>query len=310
MFAPRGNGGLPIARKLEFLIAPPDDGKKVFSVLRGNGVSARLLGKLKRTDGGITRNGAHARTIDRVQTGDLLCVSLPEDCTAIEATPLELDIVFEDADLLLINKPAGLAMHPTHNHQGDTLANAVSAYFAQAGKQAAFRAVGRLDKGTSGLVLCAKHAFAAAKLSKPNQVQKIYFALAHGDCPDCGTYTNAIYRPFANRTLRACRLEDEPGQQGDESAVTHWDTIARGDGWSFLRVWLETGRTHQIRVHFAAHGHPLLGDDYYGAPPRAEGCHHLHCGVMSFLHPVTGDPMEFRAALPAHMEWIIDPEKS
>jgi len=291
--------------ELIFTVLPEEDGRLIKQVLRARGVSVRLTNKLKRVPGGMRLNGGSvARTIDSVRGGDVLTLRIPEDGSTPEPIEYALDIVCEDGDVLVVNKPPTLPMHPSHNHQGDTLANAVAAYFAEKGIYKAFRAAGRLDKGTSGLVVCCLHSYAASKLN--GQVKKIYFALAHGEYHGTGTFKNVIYRPFPHRTLRACRDYEEPRESSDETAITHWEAMAYRDGVSFLRIWLETGRTHQIRAHFAHRGTPLLGDDYYGAPPREEPGHFLHCGEVRFTHPVTGLAMVFKAEMPAHMQHIAE----
>ena len=143
-------------RTLQYVVPPEYDGRKVLQVLRGiAGLSSRMMITLKNIPGGITLNAEHIRTIDRVRAGDVLTLTLPEEECGIEPIPIPLEILYEDADLLVIDKPANLAMHPTHNHQGDTLANGVAAYLAGKGESAVFRAVGRLDKCTSGVVICA-----------------------------------------------------------------------------------------------------------------------------------------------------------
>jgi len=290
---------------LKFTVTPEEDGKLIKQVLRARDVSVRLTNHLKRVPGGMRLNGgAVARTIDPVRAGDVLTLCIPEDGETLEPISFALDIAYEDDDVLVINKPPTLPMHPSHNHQGDTLANAVAAYLAGKGKQAAFRVAGRLDKGTSGLVVCCLHSYAASKLN--GRVEKAYYALAHGEYHGAGTFNNVIYRPFPNRTLRACRDYDIPQQSGDESAVTHWEALACRDCVSYLRIWLETGRTHQIRVHFAHHGTPLLGDDYYGAPPREEPGHFLHCREVRFIHPVTREEMRFTAEMPEHMKAMAE----
>ena len=286
--------------ELKFTVLPAEDGKLIKYFLRGRGASVRLINQLKRIPGGICLNDdAIVRTIDTVHTGDVLTLTIPEDEAAPEPIAYALDIVYEDGDLLMINKPPTLPMHPSHNHQGDTLANAVSAYLAAQGRTASFRVAGRLDKGTSGLVVCCLHSYAAAKLN--GKVEKTYFALAHGEYRGAGLFRNAIYRPYAHRTLRACRDCEHPLEPGDLTAITHWEALACRDGISLLRIRLETGRTHQIRAHFAHHGTPLLGDDFYGAPPREEPGHFLHCGQARFTHPVTGELMCFEAEMPATM---------
>ena len=179
-------------------------------------------------------------------------------------------------------------MHPTHNHQGDTLANAVTAYLAGKGKNAAFRAVGRLDKGTSGLVVCALNKLSASKLA--GGVQKEYYALVKGELHGEGRVDVPIYRPDPMKTLRACSYE-----LGVEPAVTNWRVEKNFDGATLLSLRLETGRTHQIRVHMAFSGHPLAGDDMYGDFMTDIGHQLLHCRKCFLTHPVTGENMEFEA---------------
>lgn len=288
---------------LTFEVLPEESGKQVKHILRARGVSVTLMNRLKRQPQGLCLNGeAVVRTIDPVHTGDQLILRIPEDAQGIDPIPYPLDILYEDGDLLVINKPPTLPMHPSHNHQGDTLANAVAAYMAEKGKTVTFRAAGRLDKGTSGVVVCCLHAFAAAKLN--GQVKKTYLALVNGCYTGAGSFRNTIYRPYPNRTLRACREYDDARLPGDETAVTHWEALGSDGAVTLLRVQIETGRTHQIRVHFAHHGTPLLGDDFYGAPERAEPGHFLHCAQAELLHPVTAQPMTFTAPLPEHMATI------
>ncbi|MDR3313616.1 MAG: RluA family pseudouridine synthase [Oscillospiraceae bacterium] len=292
-----------MARELIFTIQPEEIHRKVQSILRSRGVSRRLLVQLKAAPGGILCNGVAIRAVDTAAPGDVLLIRLPEDAAPPENMPYPLDILYEDDDILVINKPAGLAMHPTHNIRGVTLANAVAAHLAAKGTPAAFRAVGRLDKGTSGLVLCALHSFAAFRLT--GRAQKTYFALAHGAYRGSGSFCGAIYRPKPNCTLRACRPEGMALQPGDAAATTHWECLRCADGISYLRIWLETGRTHQIRAHFAGNGTPLLGDDYYGAPPGPGGRPFLHCGALEFPHPTTGEALRFTAPLPEDMAAIV-----
>lgn len=277
-------------RHIEFIIGEAYDGKKVVAYLRGEAkLSARLVNSLKRIEKGITLNGEHIRTIDLLHEGDILAVNIPEDNNKIEPVEYPLDIVYEDNDIIVINKPAGLAMHPTHNHQGDTLANAVAAYFLNKGTNVTFRAVGRLDKGTSGLVLCALNKLAASKLS--GNFHKVYYAVVKGEYVGNGTIDKPIYRPDPMKTLRAA------GESGDH-AITHWEAVWSDGGNSLLRINLETGRTHQIRVHFSSVGSPLCGDDMYGSVDKRIGRAALHCGEMSFAHPVSGELMDFKVPFP------------
>lgn len=266
---------------------------KIYTFLKyRNGFSTKLIRSLKNVEEGIMLNGEHARTVDILHVGDTLEVSIPEDDSGIEPIATELDIVYEDDDVLVINKSPFMAMHPTHNHQGDTLANAVAAHLKAAGKTGVFRAVGRLDKGTSGLVVCALNPLSACKLS--GKVKKEYFAVVESGIPDDGTVDVPIYRPDPMKTLRACSYE-----LGTETAVTHWHVISRNGNKAVIKLNLETGRTHQIRVHMASVGYPLAGDNMYGNFESGYGHQLLHCGACRFVHPVTGEEMRFTTELPS-----------
>ena len=288
-------------RHIEFIINEAYDGQKVIAYLRGEAkLSARLVNSLKRIEKGITLNGEHIRTVDILHNGDILAVNIPEDNNEIEPVEYPLDVVYEDNDIIVINKPAGLAMHPTHNHQGDTLANAVTAYLVSKGANTAFRAVGRLDKSTSGLVVCALNKYAAASLA--GNFEKTYFALVKGEFDGSGTIDKPIYRPDPMKTLRAT------GETGDY-AVTHWESLWTDGKISLLRINLETGRTHQIRVHFASEGAPLCGDDMYGSTDTRISRGALHCGEMTLIHPVSGEQMGFKVPFPDDFNKMLPENK-
>lgn len=287
-------------RYLEYAVSDDFDGKKVLTYLKTElKASARLIRQLKNIPDGITLNGEHIRTVDTLRSGDVLRLHLPKDSESgkiAEPMRCELEILYEDSDLLIVNKPAGLALHPSHNHQGDTLANAVSYHLQSLGKSAVFRAVGRLDKGTSGIVVCALNKYAAARLS--GRVYKEYLAVAEGVYEGEGTINRPIYRPDPIITLRTV---DERG----ERAVTRWRAVT-GDGRrTLLKIRLETGRTHQIRVHFASMGTPLTGDTMYGEPSKEISRQALHCCMCRLRHPVTGEELEFFAPLPEDMKGLI-----
>ena len=287
-----------MGREMVYIVPPEYGGKKLIAFLRGYvGISARNAPKLKADPEGLKRNGAHIRTIDRVNAGDEIRIRMPEEASVIVPTaPKDLDIVYEDEDVLIVNKPGTLAIHPTHNHQGDTLANQVAGYLAVQGKQGVFRAVGRLDKTTSGLVVCALNKHAAFRLA--GNYEKEYLALAGGAFTGKGTIDKPIYRPDPNKTLRAA------GETG-ERAVTHWESIGTNGEFSLLRVRLETGRTHQIRVHFMSLGAPLLGDEMYGGDTSLISRAALHCETVTLTHPVTGERLRFSAPPPEDMQKLI-----
>lgn len=285
-------------RTIKFTIPQEYDGKKVIAYLRGEArISARLLKSLKRIDNGITLNGEHTRTIDTLHAGDELKIEIPCPDGDIEPADIPIDIIYEDDDLIAVNKSPFLACHPTHNHQGDTLANALAYHLKKEGKQSVFRAVGRLDKGTSGIVICALNKHSAAKI--PKTAKKEYLAVVSGKTEKFGTIDKPIYRPDPMKTLRAV------GEQGDR-AVTHWKTVATDGKISLVRIRLETGRTHQIRVHFASIGMPLVGDSLYGTDELKLGHQLLHCATVSFEHPVSGKKITLEAPMPEDMKKIVE----
>lgn len=283
-------------RNIDYTVPEEYEGRKTIHFLRGYcGFSSRLMRKVKYA---LKCNGQPTRTIDRLRSGDIISVCIPDDDILPEVTEAEIDIVYEDDDILVINKSPFMAMHPTHNHQGDTLANAVTAYLTQKGKNVAFRAVGRLDKGTSGLVVCAINPLSACKLS--GKIEKEYYALVKGELTGEGRVDVPIYRPDPMKTLRACSYE-----LGVEPAFTNWCAEKCFDGATLLSLRLETGRTHQIRVHMAFSGHPLAGDTMYGDFMPEIGHQLLHCRRCFFDHPVTGERMEFEASFPKDFETVM-----
>ena len=287
-----------MGRTLIYRIDGEFDSKRLIAFLRGGlKMSSRTVVKLKNAPDGLLINGKHARTVDAVRAGDLLEINFPEEKSRIEPSACgDIDVIYEDGDILVINKPAGLAMHPTHNHQGDTLANMAAAYFAAKNQTAVFRAVGRLDKCTSGVVLCALNRHAASRLS--GQLEKEYIAVAGGEFSGSGTIDAPIIRPDSGKTLRAVG-------EGGERAVTHWECLGSKNGLSVLKIHMETGRTHQIRVHFAALGAPLAGDDMYGSEIKSINRAALHCAKISLTHPVTGELLSFSAPLPQDMQTLV-----
>ncbi len=285
-------------RSIEYTVTEYFDGKKVFNFLRGYvKISVRLLRSLKTVEDGIMLNGKRARTIDIIHTGDKVAINIPDDSTMSIPIDYPLDVVYEDDDLLIINKPPMLPMHESHNHQGDTLANAVAGYLLKKNKPATFRAIGRLDKGTSGIVVCALNSHVAARLS--GKIKKQYLALVTARYEEDGTIDKPIYRPDPMKTYRTA---DDRG----DYAVTHYHVEEKGKDYSLMRIDLETGRTHQIRVHFAFLGTPLYGDRMYGTQDERI-CHQaLHCENLTFIHPVTEEEITVKAEMPEDMKQLLD----
>lgn len=288
-----------MTRKLQYAITNEYSSKRVLDFLKHLGFSHRLITKLKQTPDGILLNGEHIRTIDTMIEGDVLEINLPTDKKESISIPVEmpLDIIYEDDDILVLNKPAMLAVHESHNHLGDTLSNAVAFHLKKEGKPSVFRAVGRLDKGTSGLMVCALNRYAASRLS--GKIKKQYLAIATGIYEGEGTIDAPIYRPDPILTVRTV---DERG----ERAITHWKALKSDGENTLLRVKLETGRTHQIRVHFASLGTPLVGDTMYGTPDERISHQALHCCECRFIHPVKNEEMHFFCNMPDDMIKIIE----
>ncbi len=286
-------------RVVNFTVPEELDGEKLIVFLRGHiRISARLLPKLKNDPQGLLCNGEHIRTVDRVHSGDVITIRFPEENMTIAPSSCDdLDIVYEDEDILIVNKSPYVAMHPTHNHQGDTLANMLAAYFIKRNKNAVFRAVGRLDKCTSGLVIIALNAHCANMLS--SGVEKEYLAIAQGEISGSGSICKPIIRPDPMKTYRWVG-------EGGEYALTHYESLATDKSRTLLRVRIETGRTHQIRVHFASEGHPLAGDDMYGSEDNSIPRAALHCARLIFRHPVSGEKMHFEAPLPEDMRKLAE----
>lgn len=288
-----------MGRHLEYEIDGNFDGKRVEQFLRNHlCASARVIKDLKFSENGLILNGTRTRTVDILHTGDLLVINFPEENEEQIPEPVEmpLQILFEDDDFLIVNKPAGLANHPSHNHQGDTLANAVAYYLKSKGKKAVFRSVGRLDKGTSGIVICALNKFAASAVS--GKIYKEYEAVCEGELTGEGIIDAPIYRPDPIITVRTV---DERG----ERAVTEWKALKNSRGRTHLRIHLQTGRTHQIRVHFAYIGMALVGDRMYGTPSDEISHQALVCKYCKFTHPVTKEVIEIEAPVPKDWEGIM-----
>ena len=261
------------------------------------GVSAALLTALKQEPRGIEINGVHARTIDTVRSGDVVTITLPDDKNDIPPVPIPVDVLYEDEHAIVFNKPPRLTVHPVHGHQGDTLANAAAFYALRHGETYAFRAVNRLDRDTSGTLLVAKNAYSAALL--PKSVSKVYVGVCEGIIDAPGTVDKPI------RLKKGHSIERETGE-GGVPAVTHYEPIAAGSGHTLMRFTLETGRTHQIRVHMASIGHPLAGDDMYGGSRLVIARQALHCAQVSFIRPVSGESVVVSASLPEEFLAIVE----
>ncbi len=283
-------------RKLEYIIPDEYADRPLLHFLKGElKLSTYIIRHLRNTTETVFINGVHHRVIDNVNGGDKLVLKIPEKTTPPPLWDKEIDIIYEDEDILIVNKPTGISSHPTHNHPNFTLCNAVANYLIKTNNEpAAGRAVGRLDKVTSGVMVFAKNSVAASRLN--GNMDKTYNAIVWGTPEKEGTINAPIYRPDMGLTLRCV------DERGDE-AITHYKVIKQYSDKAFVEVKTETGRTHQIRVHFDYIGHPLVGDELYKSP-ITENLDHaaLHCKSITITHPITNEVMTFEAELPEDMK--------
>ena len=284
--------------QLRFTVPPDCDKMPAKHFLKGRcGLSTRMITQLKREKNGILMNGKILRTVDRVEAGAEVVVSLPREEMRIEPCEGSLDIVYEDSALLVVNKPPFMPVHPVKQYQTDTLANLAAYHSREIGEDYVFRAVNRLDRNTSGLVLIAKERFTVNILKRA--VYKEYLALVHGRLDGEGTVALPIGL-HPDSKIRRHVVNEGP------LCITHYRSLYSSKELSVLSLWLETGKTHQIRCHMAHLGHPLLGDDLYGGSRELINRHALHCKTMRFVHPVTQKKTELFAALPDDMYSIIN----
>ena len=259
----------------------------------------------------VTVNGKPGRKNDKLQPGDRVDYSIPEP-KAVDITPTEmkLDIAYEDEDVVVINKPKGLVVHPAAGHQDDTLVNGLLYALGDdlSGINGELRPgiVHRIDKDTSGLLAVAKndfaHTFLASQL-KDHSMYRVYEAIVCGSFrEDSGTVDAPIGRHPSDRKKMCVTARNS------KEAVTHWEVVARYRGYTHVRCRLETGRTHQIRVHMAHIGHPILGDTVYGhkKPELGQDSQVLHAGTLCFAHPRDGRPVMVMAPLPEYFTKVIE----
>ena len=261
-------------------------------------------------EGCVLRNGKPGKKNDKLNVDDEISVTIPEPKEVdIVAKEIPLDIVYEDDDLLVLNKPKGLVVHPAAGHQDDTLVNGL--LFALGDKLSGINGelrpgiVHRIDKDTSGLLAVAKNDYAHAMLAsqlKDHTMARTYEAIVCGSFrEDSGTVDAPIGRHPSDRKKMCVTARNS------KEAVTHWEVVARYRGYTHVRCRLETGRTHQIRVHMAHIGHPILGDTVYGhkKPELGQDSQCLHAGALCFQHPRDGRPVLVLAPLPAYFEEVL-----
>lgn len=273
-------------------------------------VSRSYLQKLVK-DGAVLVNGKPVKSSYKVENGDRIRLEIPDAVEPeIEAEAMELDILYEDSDIILINKPKGMVVHPAAGHYSGTLVNGLMAHCKNelSGINGVMRPgiVHRIDMDTTGVLIVCKNDKAhnaIAEQLKVHSITRKYYAIVHGVLKaDTGTVNAPIGRHPVDR--KKMSINEKNGKE----AVTHYRVLRRFRRFTFVECQLETGRTHQIRVHMASIGHPLLGDQVYGpakVPFSGLQGQTLHAGVLGIIHPSTGEYMEFTAPLPAYFEAVL-----
>lgn len=292
-------------RMIEYIIEQKNDGQTILEFLKEKEYSHSVIVHLKRTPEGIRKNGIWSYVSDFIKTGDILSIKLDEteNSTGIKPVPLPFPVIYEDEDIIIVNKPAGMPIHPSMNNYENTLANAAMFYFQSRQKPFVYRCINRLDRDTSGLTILAKNMLSGAVLARNSGLRSIrreYTAIVSGITPESGIIDAPIARKEGS-CIERC-IDFEKG----ERAVTHYRRIACSTekNLSLLALRLETGRTHQIRVHMKYAGWPLIGDFLYNPDYRYIKRQALHSSRLSFTHPITGMPLQFYAPLPDDMKII------
>ena len=292
-------------RILNCHITEDADSLRVEQYLRRRGFSYQNLTQLKKMPESILINGVWSYMRTPLHSGDILTVHIRETESSPNIPPVELplDIVYEDEDIVVVNKPAGMPVHPSLNNYRNSLANTLMYYYQQQGKPFIFRCTNRLDRDTSGLTVIAKHMVSSSILSSMtarHEIEREYLAVVRGSVvPSSGTIDAPIGRTGSSLIER--KIDFEHG----ERAVTHYHVVKEENGHSLVSLILETGRTHQIRVHMKYIGFPLVGDYLYNPDMEYIQRQALHSCRLSFRHPITGKHMEFTADLPEDMDRIF-----
>ena len=288
-------------RIISLKIDPLMHGKTVKYVLQNYlCLSSSIITQLKKEENGIMLCGQRVFVDKQVCEGDELVITVSDRRSDIPESTIPFDIIYEDEDIIAINKPRNMPTHPSQNHYEDTLANGLMHYYK--GKNFTFRAITRLDRDTSGVVLIAKNHVSAAILGedmKQGKIAKEYAAVVCGvPNPPCGQIDAPIKRLYESVILR-CVSPD------GKSAITDYETISSSGAFSLVQLLPRTGRTHQLRVHLSHIGTPIYGDDLYGAIQKDESVR-LHCRKITFIHPLTKTEMAFETSLPQDMTDLIN----
>ncbi|MDY3368281.1 RluA family pseudouridine synthase [Zhenhengia yiwuensis] len=297
-----------MTRTIQYKIEEQHNGKCISMFLKEKEYSRAVIIELKKTKTGIQKNGTWAGVNEILNTGDILEICLTEQGSSENIVPreLQLDILYEDEDILVVNKPYDTPIHPSVNNYNNTLANGVVHYYQQQNKPYIFRCINRLDRDTTGVTILAKNLISASILSKRMKergLSRIYVAFVEGITKEEGTIDLPIGREEG--TIIKRKIDEKEGKH----AVTHYCKLeelqVEGKAVSVVALQLETGRTHQIRVHMASIGHPLLGDFLYNESNHMLTRQALHAASCAFYHPITGEYKRITAPLPKDMAMLM-----
>ena len=300
-------------RILTYTAGPEDEGRPVRDIIlyKWKLVAHDVARAKYETPDGITVDGEVVWVNRRLHEGNILRVVITDHAPdSIIPSEGRLDIVYEDEDLICINKPSGIVVHPSHGHYADSLANYLAYYFNEKGEPHEIRTIGRLDKDTSGLLLFGKSRSAVGLMdaqAAEGTRTKVYLALCEGEFAESEGYVDTpIMRAFDGNIKRVAK-------DGGDTAFTSYKVEAQYEGFALVRLSLMTGRTHQIRVHMSHIGHPLLGDPLYGNGPFTHPCSPdikisrtaLHASALAFNQPFAGNRIELSADLPSDMAAFV-----
>ena len=288
--------------KLVYRVSPEEVGMSMLEVLCNSmDVSSRMIRRAK--DGkSIQLNGYPVSVNAKVRKNDVISVLLEQEPNIFPPQDIPIEVVFENQDLLVVNKQPYFVVHPTKGHPDGTIGNGIAKHFAEAGFDGKIRFINRLDRDTSGLLLVAKNGYAQQIISnqmQADEVEKRYMALVHGILEkDADTINLPIGRPNPEDLRRAVMADGQ-------DSITHYEVVERYENATLVKIRLETGRTHQIRVHFSHLGHPLIGDELYGCPSEMIQRQALHSYFLRFKLPRTHEWVDLEADLPFDFKALI-----
>ncbi len=295
---------------MDWQVTPRDNGRVLLDWIREHvRLSGKMLKYLKYQNEGILVNGERCTVRKILHSGDTVTLALSDHEASEDLLPVDLplEILYEDSELVVPSKPSQMPTHPSHNHHDDTLANALAYRYRQMGVPFVFRPINRLDRDTSGAVLIARNKFSAGLLSRSMQrgeIQKTYLAVLEGLMEaDAGVIDKPLHRTAASIIVREVCSPDTPDA---EASKTEFRVLARGRECTLVEAKPITGRTHQLRVHFASLGHPICGDTLYGIPNSRIPRQALHAKELVFPHPATGATVTVSAPVPQDMQTLIE----